>query len=425
MLRSVRGRLSRLTPANFGQSLAAARGFRSTVPVSPRRGAARAQSGVARRNGHWIRWQNREGFGRVSTRRRGGWSTARGRGLADAAARAARLGSARSASERARRPDPHCAGSRAITGYGSRGWTVRKSGSDRAVHRCPPEPNRTPPPRPQALAAVPYDKLTIGVPKETFPLERRVAQSPESVKKVGGSEARGGEHRHRSRRRRRCRRRRRRRRRPPWPHPTGACVTTPPPAPLHRISSPMRASTSRSRAARAPPRPSATTCTRRRAPKSRTRLARGAPTSCCTSDRRPARRPSSLATACFAGAVRPAVRPRPSFWLGGWGCSARATPRGGASRNKWMGGEGARGLHVVCGMYRAMGQPQPSGCGALQCWSNWDGPDLRSRLRWGHSSRKTLDPPSPPTPRPCLPITFPGRPPYPRPAPAPAPTLPV
>lgn len=46
MLRSVRGRLSRLTPANFGQSLAAARGFRSTVPVSPRRGAARERGGA-------------------------------------------------------------------------------------------------------------------------------------------------------------------------------------------------------------------------------------------------------------------------------------------------------------------------------------------------------------------------------------------
>ena len=129
MLRSVRGRLSRLTPANFGQSLAAARGFRSTVP---------------------------------------------------------------------------------------------------------------------ALAAVPYDKLTIGVPKETFPLERRVAQSPESVKKFTDAgfniKIESG---------------------------AGTAST---------FSDDMY----------------------KEAGAEITHLARGAPTSCCASDRRPARRPSSLATACFA-----------------------------------------------------------------------------------------------------------------------------
>ena len=31
---------------------------------------------------------------------------------------------------------------------------------------------------------IPYDKLTVGIPKERFPLERRVAASPESVKRM-------------------------------------------------------------------------------------------------------------------------------------------------------------------------------------------------------------------------------------------------
>lgn len=32
-----------------------------------------------------------------------------------------------------------------------------------------------------AALGIPYDKLTVGVPKETFPREKRVAASPESV----------------------------------------------------------------------------------------------------------------------------------------------------------------------------------------------------------------------------------------------------
>lgn len=31
---------------------------------------------------------------------------------------------------------------------------------------------------------IPYDKLTVGIPKETFPLERRVAATPESVARL-------------------------------------------------------------------------------------------------------------------------------------------------------------------------------------------------------------------------------------------------
>ena len=31
---------------------------------------------------------------------------------------------------------------------------------------------------------IPYDKLTVGIPKETFPLEKRVAASPESVQRL-------------------------------------------------------------------------------------------------------------------------------------------------------------------------------------------------------------------------------------------------
>jgi NAD(P) transhydrogenase len=33
-------------------------------------------------------------------------------------------------------------------------------------------------------AGIPYDKLTVGIPKETFPLERRVAATPESVARL-------------------------------------------------------------------------------------------------------------------------------------------------------------------------------------------------------------------------------------------------
>lgn len=32
----------------------------------------------------------------------------------------------------------------------------------------------------RTLAGVPYDKLTVGVPKETFDLEKRVGATPES-----------------------------------------------------------------------------------------------------------------------------------------------------------------------------------------------------------------------------------------------------
>jgi H+-translocating NAD(P) transhydrogenase len=31
---------------------------------------------------------------------------------------------------------------------------------------------------------IPYEKLTVGIPKETFPLERRVAATPESVARL-------------------------------------------------------------------------------------------------------------------------------------------------------------------------------------------------------------------------------------------------
>ena len=31
---------------------------------------------------------------------------------------------------------------------------------------------------------IPYDQLTVGIPKETFPLEKRVAASPESVARL-------------------------------------------------------------------------------------------------------------------------------------------------------------------------------------------------------------------------------------------------
>jgi hypothetical protein len=34
------------------------------------------------------------------------------------------------------------------------------------------------------ILGVEYSKMTIGVPKETFPLERRVSQTPESVQKL-------------------------------------------------------------------------------------------------------------------------------------------------------------------------------------------------------------------------------------------------
>jgi NAD(P) transhydrogenase len=33
-------------------------------------------------------------------------------------------------------------------------------------------------------AGIPYSKLTVGIPKETFPLERRVAATPESVARL-------------------------------------------------------------------------------------------------------------------------------------------------------------------------------------------------------------------------------------------------
>lgn len=35
-----------------------------------------------------------------------------------------------------------------------------------------------------APLGTPYEKLTIGIPKETFPLEKRVAATPESVKRL-------------------------------------------------------------------------------------------------------------------------------------------------------------------------------------------------------------------------------------------------
>jgi hypothetical protein len=38
---------------------------------------------------------------------------------------------------------------------------------------------KTPPP-----LGIPYSKLTVGVPKETFPLEKRVAATPESVARL-------------------------------------------------------------------------------------------------------------------------------------------------------------------------------------------------------------------------------------------------
>ena len=34
------------------------------------------------------------------------------------------------------------------------------------------------------ILGVPYSQMSIGVPKETFALERRVSQTPESVKKL-------------------------------------------------------------------------------------------------------------------------------------------------------------------------------------------------------------------------------------------------
>ena len=37
---------------------------------------------------------------------------------------------------------------------------------------------------PESVAGIPYDKLTIGVPKEIHEGERRVALSPEAVKKL-------------------------------------------------------------------------------------------------------------------------------------------------------------------------------------------------------------------------------------------------
>merc|ERR1712159_512518 len=36
----------------------------------------------------------------------------------------------------------------------------------------------------RAKLAGPYEKITIGVPKETLPLERRVSQTPDSVKNL-------------------------------------------------------------------------------------------------------------------------------------------------------------------------------------------------------------------------------------------------
>ena len=36
----------------------------------------------------------------------------------------------------------------------------------------------------RGLKSTPYGELTIGVPKESVPLERRVAQTPESIKKL-------------------------------------------------------------------------------------------------------------------------------------------------------------------------------------------------------------------------------------------------
>jgi NAD(P) transhydrogenase len=41
-------------------------------------------------------------------------------------------------------------------------------------------------PEPPAIG-IPYGKLTVGVPKESMPLERRVAQTPESVAKLVAS----------------------------------------------------------------------------------------------------------------------------------------------------------------------------------------------------------------------------------------------
>jgi NAD(P) transhydrogenase len=35
-----------------------------------------------------------------------------------------------------------------------------------------------------APKGIPYDKLTVGIPKEDFPLEKRVAATPESVERL-------------------------------------------------------------------------------------------------------------------------------------------------------------------------------------------------------------------------------------------------
>ena len=246
MLRSVRGRLSRLTPANFGQSLAAARGFRSTVPVSPRaaRRALRAgwPGGVAIGSGG----KTERGLGGCQ---RGGQGGGPPRGGAGSRTRLpARLGSAPHALPASARAAP----TRTAQGPGPLRDMALVDGSFENPAPIEPStgapPNPTvpppPPPPPQALAAVPYDKLTIGVPKETFPLERRVAQSPESVKKVGGSsrgprgaatattddadaDATTDDDAHAGR------------------TPTDACIIVTTTTTLHPISSPMRASTSR------------------------------------------------------------------------------------------------------------------------------------------------------------------------------------
>lgn len=65
-----------------------------------------------------------------------------------------------------------CGGSHTTT-------TISRSyASSKAVYEKPPEDKPTTP------LGIPYSKLTVGVPKEHFPLEKRVAATPESVERL-------------------------------------------------------------------------------------------------------------------------------------------------------------------------------------------------------------------------------------------------
>jgi len=71
------------------------------------------------------------------------------------------------------------AASSSSSSSGGRSRNPRAFTSTRYVGEKAEDGKKGPPP-----LGIPYDRLTVGIPKETFPLERRVAATPESVERL-------------------------------------------------------------------------------------------------------------------------------------------------------------------------------------------------------------------------------------------------